>query len=73
MEFDWNVIFDYLATLNITWLPIALQIFGTVVVIASAVDKMIDKVDFMSKLLAIPVLGSFLTFVQKFSIFAPKK
>lgn len=72
MEFDWNVLFDYLATLNIVWLPLALQIFGTVVVVASAVDKMIEKVDFMSKLLSIPVLGSFLTFVKKFSILAPK-
>ena len=72
MDFDWNVLFDYLATLNIVWLPLALQIFGTAVVVASAVDKMIQKVDFMSKLLAIPVLGSFLIFVQKFSIFAPK-
>lgn len=68
---NWQAVFDFLATLNLPWLAVALQIVGTLVIVASSVDKLLTKIDFMSKIMAIPILGSLLNFLTKFSIFAP--
>lgn len=64
---DWQSLIDALSNFGWLWFPTALQILGTVVIVATAVDTMLTKIDFMNKVFEVPVLGSFLKFVVKFS------
>lgn len=74
-EVDFSGLFEYLKTLN----PIVstiLQIIGSICVIASVVDKIIpDDKDrgFFGKILSIPILGSLVRALIKFSPFNYKE
>lgn len=68
---EWSPILDYAKTLA-PWMGYALMGLGSLVVIGTAIDQVIpDEKDggFMKKIIAIPVLGSFLNAVAKFSPF----
>jgi amino acid permease len=68
---EWSAILDYAKTLA-PWVQYVFVGLGSLVVIGTAVDSVIpDEKDggFMKKVMAIPVLGSFLQAVAKFSPF----
>lgn len=66
---DWSIILSYVATLG-SWVPNLLMILGTIVVIGTGIDKMTkDKGAFAAKVLAVPILGSLLSGLSKFSPF----
>lgn len=68
---DWTPILDYLNALpNAPWVHYVLMGLGVIVVIGTVVDSLIpDEKDggFMTKILAIPVLGQLLSALTKFS------
>ena len=58
----------------VPWANTALVILGTVVVVGTGIDKMTkDKGAIATKILAVPILGGFLSFVTKFSPFNYKE
>lgn len=72
---DWTPVFDFLIGLA-PWVQYVLIGLGSVVVIGTAIDAAIDDtVDkgFMKKVMAIPVLGSFLEALKRFSPFNVKE
>jgi hypothetical protein len=72
---DWSVVVTFLSSLA-PWVKYIFIGIGAAVVIGTAVDSMIDdKVDggFMKKVLAVPVLGDFLSFLTRFSPFNIKQ
>lgn len=72
---DWTPVFDFLSGLA-PWVQYVLLGLGSVVVIGTAIDAVVDdKVDggFMKKIMAIPVLGSFLEALKRFSPFNIKE
>lgn len=71
---DISFILDYIVSLA-PWASNAFMALGALVVIGTAVDSIIpDEKDggFMTKLMAIPVLGSLLAAVKRFSPFNVK-
>lgn len=71
---DFNFIFDYLISLA-PWVSLVFIALGSLVVIGTAVDAAIpDEKDggFMTKLLAIPVIGPLLNALKRFSPFNAK-
>jgi hypothetical protein len=71
---DLNVIFDYALTLA-PWVANVFAVLGGAVVVGTAIDAAIpDEKDkgFMKKILEIPVLGSVLKGLSKFSPFNHK-
>ena len=71
---DWTPVFDFLLGLA-PWVQYVLIGLGSVVVIGTAIDAAVDDtVDhgFMKKVMAIPVLGSFLEALKRFSPFNVK-
>lgn len=74
-EVDFSGLLDYINTLH-PIVNIVLTILGSLVVVGSAVDKIIpDEMDkgFMGKILGVPILGSILKALQKFSPFNYKQ
>ena len=70
---DWSVVVSYLATLSPVISNIMI-ILGTIVVIGTGIDKMTkDKGAIATKILAIPILGSLLSALTKFSPFNYKE
>ena len=71
---DWAPIFEYLGGL-VSWAPIALSGLGTLVVVETFIDSVVpDEKDggFMKKAMGVPVLGSFLGALSRFSPFNVK-
>lgn len=69
--YDWSAIFSFLTNIYPS-ISNTLMILGSIVVIGTGLDYMIpDTKDngFMKKVLAIPILGSFLSALTKFSPF----
>lgn len=68
---DWTPVLEFLMTLA-PWVSYVFMGLGALVVIATAVDGMIDDTKdrgFMKKIMAIPVLGDLLKAISKFSPF----
>lgn len=68
---DWVYILEFLKGLT-PWALNVLTALGTVAVLGTGIDAMVDdKVDkgFMKKLMAIPMLGSLMEALKKFSPF----
>lgn len=63
---DFSVITTFLSGLA-PWVPLVFKILGALVVIATVVDQLWEKVNFMDKVFNIPILGSFLSFITRFS------
>jgi hypothetical protein len=71
---DLTLALDYLVTLA-PWVANVFMFLGGLVVVGTAVDKVVpDEKDkgFMKKLLAVPVLGSVLEALKRFSPFNHK-
>ena len=63
-------VISYLTAHLGTWFPIMLQILGIIIVIGSAIDAMLpDKGATVTKILSIPILGTILHTLTKFSPF----
>lgn len=76
-NFDWTKIVEFLIGLA-PWMNYVIMGLGILVVVATFIDSMIDDSKdkgFMKFVLNIPVLGSFLSFLTRFSPFnfVPKK
>lgn len=72
---DWTPVFAFLMGLA-PWVNYVLLGLGSLVIIGTAIDSVVDDtVDkgFMKKLMAIPVLGSFLEALKRFSPFNVKE
>ena len=72
---DWTPVFNFLLGLA-PWVQYVLLGLGSIVVIGTAIDAAVDDtVDkgFMKKAMAIPVLGSFLEALKRFSPFNVKE
>lgn len=68
---DFSFILDYLLTLA-PWVGQAFMVLGALVVIGTAVDSVIpDEKDggFMTKALSLPIIGSLLSAIKRFSPF----
>lgn len=68
---DWTPVLEFLMTLA-PWVSYVFMGLGALVVIATAVDGMIDDTKdhgFMKKIMEIPVLGDLLKAISKFSPF----
>ncbi|MDB4330188.1 hypothetical protein N9948_00475 [bacterium] len=71
---DWTPILAYLQGVA-PWATNALMILGTLVLIGTVVDAMVDDEKdkgFMKKALALPLVGSLLNHLKKFSPFNVK-
>lgn len=71
---DWTPVFDFFISLA-PWVKYLFLGLGAAVVIGTTVDTLIpDETDkgFMKKIMAIPVLGSLLEALKKFSPFNTK-
>lgn len=72
---DWTPVFAFLTGLA-PWVNYVLIGLGSLVIIGTGIDAMVDDtVDkgFMKKIMAIPVLGSFLEALKRFSPFNIKE
>lgn len=65
---DWTPVFTFLMTLC-PWVQYVLMGLGSLVIIGTAIDTVRVKLNFMDKILAIPILGDFLKAVAKLSPF----
>lgn len=63
---DLSFVFNFLMGLA-PWVNVALQVLGAVVVLGTAVDKLLAQGKFVAKLFAIPFLGKFLEQLAAFS------
>lgn len=69
--FDWSVVFVFLKGLA-PWVSYVLMGLGSAVVLGLGIDAMIpDETDggFMKKVMGVPILGTFLTALSRFSPF----
>lgn len=72
---EWNGVVEWLMSLK-PWVEYVFIGLGTLVVVGSGIDKIVpDEYDkgFMSYVFKVPVLGSLLKFVTKFSPFNVKE
>lgn len=65
---DWTPVITFLMTLA-PWMNYVLMGLGSLVVIGTAIDTVSVKLNFMDKILSIPILGDFLKAVSKLSPF----
>lgn len=71
---DMDLILSYAQTLA-PWVSNVFTVLGCIVVVGTTVDSLVDDSKdggFMKKILAIPVLGSILNHMKKFSPFNTK-
>lgn len=68
---DWSFVVDYLMSLA-PWVEYVFVALGTLVLMGTVVDSMVpDEKDkgFMKKILELPMIGSLLSFLTRFSPF----